>query len=187
MDKLKTYFTSIGFDHSTSEKVAERFQYKTFNKGDYFVTEGKTTLQVGFVADGQFQYYATTMQGEEKTTYIALQNSFIASLLSYLTETPARENIRALTNATLWTIDKKNVLNLQNEIPAFKNFYVQLLEWQLCCIDKSRFDFITLPAEQRYKKLLKEEPALLQQVPLQYLASMLGITPRHLSRLRKKM
>lgn len=187
MDKLDTYFANIGFNNSTSEKVAERFQQKIFNKGDYFVTEGKTTLQIGFVADGQFQYYATTTQGEEKTTYIALQNSFIASLLSYLTETPARENIRALTNATLWTIDKKNIIDLQNEIPEFKNFYIQLVEWQLCCIDKSKFDFITLTAEQRYEKLLKEEPELLQQVPLQYLASMLGITPRHLSRLRKNV
>lgn len=44
-----------------------------------------------------------------------------------------------------------------------------------------------LSAEQRYEKLLKDEPELLQQVPLQYIASMLGITPRHLSRLRNKM
>lgn len=186
MDKLKAYFNNIGFDNLTSEKVAEHFYQKTFNKGDLFVTEGKTALQIGFVTDGQFQYYATTTQGEEKTTYIALQNSFVASLLSYLTETPARENIRALTNATLWIINKQDVLDLQNKIPEFQNFYIQLVEWQLCCIDKSKFDFITLTAEQRYDKLLKEEPELLRQIPLQYIASMLGITPRHLSRLRKK-
>lgn len=73
----------------------------------------KTTLQISFVADGQFQYFAITAQGEEKTTYIALQNSFVASLLSYLTEMPARENIRALTNATLWIIDKKDVIGIK--------------------------------------------------------------------------
>ena len=115
MDKLKTYFTNIGFDNLTSQKVAERFRQKTFNKGDYFVTAGKTALQIGFIADGQFQYYATTTEGEEKTTYIALQNSFIASLLSYLTETPARENIRALTKVSLTLL-----LSLPNN--ATKNY-----------------------------------------------------------------
>jgi CRP-like cAMP-binding protein len=108
----------------------------------------------------------------------------VASLLSYITETPARENIRALTNSVLWVIQKNDVVELQNQIPKFKDFYIKLIEWQICCIDKAKFDLITLTAEQRYQKVITEEPELLQQVPLQYIASMLGITPRHLSRLR---
>jgi hypothetical protein len=32
--------------------------------------------------------------------------------------------------------------------------------------------------------MLRQEPHLLQQIPLQHLASMLGVTPRHLSRIR---
>jgi hypothetical protein len=51
-------------------------------------------------------------------------------------------------------------------------------------MDETRSNFITLTAEERYAVLMKDEPALLQQVPLQYLASLLGITPRHLSRIR---
>jgi hypothetical protein len=70
------------------------------------------------------------------------------------------------------------------DIPALKDFYIGLLEWQIGCIDNSRFDLITLNAEQRYQKLLEEEPELLQRIPLQYLASILGVTPRHLSRIR---
>jgi hypothetical protein len=62
-----------------------------------------------------------------------------------------------------------------------------MLEWQICCIDKGKIDLITLSAEDRYAKMMKEEPEILQQVPLQYIASMMGMTPRHLSRLRGKM
>jgi CRP-like cAMP-binding protein len=149
------------------------------------VKEGSVSTQIGFIEMGQFQYYSITEKGEEKTTYVSLSNTFVASLLTYLTETPARENIRALAKSILWVIDKKDIIELQNHIPSFKDFYIKLIEYQLCCIDNSRLDFITLTAEQRYEKFLKEEPELLQQVPLQYIASMLGITPRHLSRLRK--
>jgi CRP/FNR family transcriptional regulator, anaerobic regulatory protein len=187
MEKLKAYFQSVGFDDNETGLVASKFKQIQLEKGDYFVREGKASLRLGFIETGQLQYYSINELGEEKTTYISLPNTFVASLLAYLTNTPARENIRALTNATIWVIDKKEVLALQELVPVFKDFYLKLLEWQICCIDKAKFDLITLTAEQRYEKVLHEEPELLQQVPLQYIASMLGITPRHLSRLRKKM
>jgi CRP-like cAMP-binding protein len=187
METIKSYFRQAGFDDREVDAIVGRFTKQLLDKGGYFVTEGKMSSQMGFIEVGQFQYYSITENGEERTTYISLSNTFVASLLTYLTETPARENIKALTQSTLWVVDKKDVVSLQNEIPAFKDFYIKLIEWQICCIDKAKFDLITLTAEQRYEKVLREEPELLKQVPLQYIASMLGITPRHLSRLRKNI
>ena len=40
-------------------------------------------------------------------------------------------------------------------------------------------------AQERYEKTIKETPELILNIPLQYTASFLGITPQHLSRLRK--
>lgn len=186
MEKLKSYFQRVGFDETDSEKIACRFKCVRFDKNEFFVKVGKTSTQIGFIEVGQFQYYSITSQGEERTTYISLENNFLASLLSYLNEIPALENIKAISNATLWVIDKKNVIDLQSQLPKFKDFYIKLIEHQICCIDKSRLELITLTAEQRYEKVLKDEPELLQKAPLQFIASMLGITPRHLSRLRAK-
>ncbi|MCH5685845.1 hypothetical protein LWM68_17290 [Niabella sp. W65] len=42
-------------------------------------------------------------------------------------------------------------------------------------------------AETRYLKLLAEQPHLIQQIPLKYLASYIGITPQALSRIRKRI
>jgi CRP/FNR family transcriptional regulator, anaerobic regulatory protein len=42
-----------------------------------------------------------------------------------------------------------------------------------------------LTAEQRYQKFESNNPNILQNVPLSYIASYLGITQRHLSRIRK--
>lgn len=187
MELLQSYFLNAGFDTAETDTITGNFHLKLFDKGDSFVTEGKTSLQMGFIETGLFQYCSITDQGEERTTYISFPNTFVASLLTYLTETPSRESIRALTQSKLWVIHKQDVLSLQNTIPRFKDFYIQLIEWQVCCIDKSKFDLILLTAEQRYEKLLNEEPEVLQQVPLQYIASMLGITPRHLSRLRNRI
>jgi CRP/FNR family transcriptional regulator, anaerobic regulatory protein len=44
-----------------------------------------------------------------------------------------------------------------------------------------------MTAEERYKKLFDSNRELFNQVPLQYLASMLGMTPETFSRIRRKM
>ena len=144
-----------------------------------------TSTQLGFVESGMFQYYILN-QGAETTAYVATENTFIASLLGYFSEMPAQENIRALVSGSVWLIDKSAITALINEIPKFKDFYITILEWHICAIDNSRNDLIRLSAEQRYEKMFQQEPHLLEHIPLQYLASILGITPRHLSRIRKK-
>jgi hypothetical protein len=45
--------------------------------------------------------------------------------------------------------------------------------------------FQKLSGAQRYEELYKNHQKYLQLIPLQYLASYLGVTPRHLSRIRK--
>lgn len=186
MQSIQSFFQGVGFNQLQAETVVSFFKSQELKKGDYFVQEGRVSQSLAFVEEGQLQYFSIDTKGEERTTYISLPNTFVASLLSFLNELPARENIRALSPTRLWVINKSALSQLQREIAGFKDFYIGLLEWQICCIDKGKFDLITLTAEERYEKLLQEEPELLQQVPLQYIASMLAITPRHLSRLRAK-
>lgn len=186
MQHLLQYFQSLGFDFESANRIVTCFSPVSLAKGDYFVEAGKTSKALAFVESGQLQYYAIDAGGNEKTTYISLPNTFAASLLSFLNEVPAREYIRAISPARIWTISRHDLIGLKDEVPGFKDFYIGLLEWQICCIDKGKFDLITLTADQRYEKMIREEPELLQQVPLQYIASMLAITPRHLSRLRAK-
>jgi hypothetical protein len=45
----------------------------------------------------------------------------------------------------------------------------------------------TETAENRYQKMLVEEPELVQRIPLKHLASYFGIAPQSLSRIRKKL
>jgi CRP/FNR family transcriptional regulator, anaerobic regulatory protein len=125
--------------------------------------------------------------GEEKTSYVSIENTWLASLLSFISQTPSLENIRAITDGSIFLISKANLKILIDEVPDFKDFYIGLLEASICGIDSSRQNLIFHTAEQRYEKLMKEEPFLLQQIPLQYLASMLGVTPRHLSRIRSNI
>lgn len=186
MLKVKTYFETIGFTGDDLEKILNAFELHSFKKNDFVVEEGKTSRYMGFVESGMFQYYVI-QDGEERTNYVSIENTFFASVLSFISEAPSLENVKALVDGSISMISKTNLKMLLNEIPAFKDFYIGLLEASLCGIDASRYDLIVLTAEQRYEKMLTNEPHFLQQIPLQHLASMLGVTPRHLSRIRSKI
>jgi len=183
---LASFFSGQGLTVDEAEQVAEKFVLKKISKGDFFVQEGKTSRHLGFVQKGFLQYYVN-IDGEEKTTYSAGEHQFVASLVSFLKEVPARENIRAVIDTELWVIEKGDFGLLQENLPSLKRFYIGLLEWQICCIDESRLDAIMLTAQERYLKMLEKEPSLIRQIPLQYLSSILGITPRHLSRIRSNI
>ncbi|NDI99086.1 Crp/Fnr family transcriptional regulator [Flavobacterium sp. LaA7.5] len=187
MDKLYYYFIQSGFSEHEASIICDSFTGLSIKKNNFFVEEGKISLHLAFIESGIFQYYVACLDGVNRTTYVAHENNFLASLLSFLNEIPSREYIKAMTDATLYVIDKKNLQQLLSEIDNFKHFYIRLLEWQLVCIDKSRLDLLLLSPEQRYENIMRDEPHLLEKIPLNYLASMLGITPRHLTRIRKKV
>jgi CRP/FNR family transcriptional regulator, anaerobic regulatory protein len=186
MEKLANYFGQMGFEGDNLKRIVDSFSLQAFEKNDFVVEYGKASKYIGFINSGMFQYYVLK-DGEERTHYVNIENTWFASLLSFISETPSQENIRALTNGSIYLIGKTSLKKLVSEVPGFNAFYIGLLEQSICGIDASRFDLIILTAEERYEKMLKSEPLLLQQIPLQYLASMLGVTPRHLSRIRNSI
>lgn len=186
MEKLKNYLSAVGFEGESLDKILNAFTLKTFKKNEYVVEEGKTSKHIGFVESGMFQYFVVK-DGEEKTSYVSIENTWLASVLSFIGESPSMENIKAITDGSISLISKTNLKKVVNEVPGFKDFYIGLLEASICGIDASRHDLIVLTADQRYAKMLKKEPHLLQHIPLQHLASMLGVTPRHLSRIRNNI
>jgi len=52
---------------------------------------------------------------------------------------------------------------------------------------KQFFSFIKDTPAQRYINLLKEKPQIVQRIPQHYIASYLGITSVHLSRIKNKL
>ena len=186
MEQLLAHFLGKGIPESELLQITAAFKFKKISKGDYFAEEGKTSKYLAFITKGLFQYFYLK-DGKEITTYVTGENSFLLSLHSFFKQQPGKENVRALADAELWQIHYSDLEKLKTESDAFKTFYIGALENLVMCMDETRSNLIILTAEKRYALLLKEEPALLQQIPLQYLASILGVTPRHLSRIRNNI
>jgi CRP-like cAMP-binding protein len=193
MEAIKTdfhlYLQTIINDASLESYIPEilhAFTPLKLRKNEFLAQKGKVCTLFCYIQSGVLQH-AIEIDDEEKTTYLGLRNSCTAALKSFLQQTPSRKSIKALSDCLLLSIDLQTFKNLVKNNPAFHQFYFNLIERQIFLIDDYRIDLLTLTPEERYKKLLENEPTLLLEVPLHYLASFLGISKRHMTRIRKNI
>ncbi|MFC4816127.1 MULTISPECIES: Crp/Fnr family transcriptional regulator [unclassified Flavobacterium] len=190
MQTTKITHTLSSFFDGTNTLSIERFKGNfsplLLKKNDYLVKEGEICPYFCFVEEGILQH-SILVEEEEKTTYLALKKTITSSLKSFLFEEISRKNIKALTDTRLMVINLHDFKILRDQNEEFHRFYYDLIEKQICLIDDYRIDLLTLTPEERYQKLLQNEPTLLKEIPLHYLASFLGISSRHMSRIRKNI
>ena len=187
-NKLENYLKKI-MDNLSLElyipSIIEQFTKLHLDKNQFLVEKGKVCSYFCYIEEGVLQH-SINIQGEEKTTYLALENTVTAALKSFKQKVTSRKSIKALCDSNLWVIDLNKFHDLMVNNPGFQRFYHNLIENQIFLIDDYRINLLTLSPEERYNELLKNNPNLLQQIPLHYLASFLGISSRHMSRIRKK-
>jgi len=167
-------------------EILEAFSFLDLKKNAFFVKEGNICKYFCFIESGILQH-SISILGEEKTTYIALKNTLTSALNSFKNKIPSKKNIKALSNCKLLIITHDNFKDLLKRNKSFHRFYYNLIENQIFLIDDHRIDLLTLTPEERYQNLINSEPTLLKEVPLHYLASFLGISTRHMSRIRKNI
>jgi CRP-like cAMP-binding protein len=100
---------------------------------------------------------------------------------------PSRFNIQALTDTRLFSIDHEEYLAMGKLIPKWHEFEKLFMGKCFVMLENRVFDLISLSAEERYHKLFDQNREIFNQVPVQFLASMLGMTPETFSRIRRKM
>jgi CRP/FNR family transcriptional regulator, anaerobic regulatory protein len=79
------------------------------------------------------------------------------------------------------------MVTLIDKSENFKKFSLIIFEQAIASGSKRADELATLNAEQRYIKLLEQQPEILQNIPIQYIASYLGIKPQSLSRIRRQI
>lgn len=159
----------------------------TLKKGQLLLDVGQRCQHVAFVKSGMLRICYPNDKGEDTTCYFALPEEFVTSYSSFTTGKPSTEKIEAILPTESYLISKKDLDMLYQKIPTTQALGRKSAENVAIFMEKRLGLFQNHSADERYAYLMEHSPVLIQTVPLQYLASFLGITPQHLSRLRKKM
>ena len=185
---IKNYLKS--FNILTNEEIENFVQLctkKDLKKADYFIREGETCKDVAFVLAGTLRSYYVTEKGEEITYCITFPNNLITAYSSFITGQSTPENIQAISAVEIMVVRKDTIDDLALKNPNWVKFLKVVAEQQYVELEKRIFQLQKNNAAQRYEDLIKNQPKYIQNIPLQYLSSYLGITQRHLSRIRKEI
>lgn len=169
------------------EKGLSLFQPKRYLKNEYLIQEGRTCDWIAFIQSGIVRNFYTSSKAEEVTYCMTFQNHFISAYSSFISGEKTFENIHALTDLEVWIISKKDYQDLIQSSMQWLRFSNYFAEQSYILMEKRLLGLQMESADKRYAELLKNQPEILRNIPLKYIASYLGITQRHLSRLRSKI
>lgn len=176
------------------ELSEEEFEYaktlfipKKLKKKRILIEAGEICKYTVFVEKGLLRSFKADDKGNEYILQFALEGWWTADLYSFLTNEPTPYNIEALEDSELLLITKPSWDLLLEKVPAFERYFRVLIQNNLINTQRRLMSSFTETAEEKYLKLLKEFPDILQRVPQHMIASYLGITRETLSRTRSQI
>lgn len=172
----------------------EEFEYaktlfipKKLKKKRILIEAGEICKYTVFVEKGLLRSFKADDKGNEYILQFALSGWWTADLYSFLTNEPTLYNIEALEDSELLMITKPSWDLLLEKVPAFERYFRVLIQNNLINTQRRLMSSFTETAEEKYLKLLREFPDILQRVPQHMIASYLGITRETLSRTRNQI
>jgi len=185
---MKAFFQQFGLLTAAELNQVDHFLTKRLlKKGEFLIQEGKICDEVVFVKSGILRSFYYSDKAEEITYCLTFPDNVMTAFSSLITGNPTEESIQALTDVEVIVINKQSLEKLYQSGNGWLKLGKHLTELQYIGLENRIFGYQKYSAKKRYEELLNNQAEFIQKIPVQYLASYLNITPRHLSRLRKEI
>ncbi len=185
-DKLITTFNSIcSLSNEENNAILDILSEKHLKKGEFWMKEGVSNHNIVFIQSGYLRKFYLN-EGNEITDSFYFENEFCADLPSILSRHQPSSNVISMEPTDLTVIPFDKFEKLCSKYYAFEHIYRVLLEYTFLRFYKRTRSFIEQTPKERYEAIEKDEPKILQKVNQYHIASYIGVSYQHLSRLRGK-
>jgi CRP-like cAMP-binding protein len=151
--------------------------------------EGEISKKLFIIEKGCLRVWFNN-NGKDLTTQFFFENQSVASIESFIKKLPSPVFIETIEPSVLWWIHKSDVdiiLEEIKEIPELRDQLINRLFQRTFDYIHHFVSFIKDSPAQRYLNLTEENPQIIQRVPQHYIASYLGVSTVHLSRIKSKL
>jgi CRP/FNR family transcriptional regulator, anaerobic regulatory protein len=168
------------------EWLVQNLSVLHIEKDSIILSEGEICKCLWVVLKGvirAFHYVGET----EVMSRLMKPHHIIISVESFYTQTPAFESLQAVQPAVLACLHYQQLDALYQQFPSFNYTGRRLTEHYLFLTERRLYLLRKQKAIDKYKFFLEEYPGLINEIPLKYIASFLGINGETLSRVRNKI
>lgn len=184
---LKNIGTQSKLSELDIELCEKYFERVLFPKNKTIEEAGKVPQYLYYIVLGFMRLFYYDENGDEVTIHINCPHGFFTSFSNFSHQTKSNVNTECITDCELLRITKPDFDMLMQQSLTWKNYSILVLGDSMAYNENRAKDLAILTAEQRYLKLMDSYPDMVQNVPLQYIASFLGMKPESLSRIRRRI
>ncbi|WP_225859753.1 MULTISPECIES: Crp/Fnr family transcriptional regulator [Chitinophaga] len=151
--------------------------------------ENETSKKMYLIEKGCIRVWFNN-DGKEITSQFFFENETVGSIESFMKNIPSPTNIETIEPSILWWIHKDDldiILSEIKEIPHLRDMFINKIFERTFDYMKYFITTIKDTPQQRYLNLMKERPQVIKRIPQHYIASYLGISTVHLSRIKNKL
>lgn len=188
-DKLKQTLNSYYLINPiTWDEFKKICTIKEIKKGDYAFDLYSKVNEISFVYKGLFRTFSLNEKGEEFTKNFFWETRFYGPMVSLLTNSEIDSSVQALENSIVVNINHDKYRELLYKYEDLKMYHILYLEkhW-IMQKDNNTYSLVLEDAKKRYERFLKDFEHIIPRLSQYHIASYLGISPTHLSRIRKKL
>ena len=186
MIDLKEFVSRLNISEELSGVFMEMGEIVNLKRKEYFVRQGEPCRYLGAVLDGQFRFSHCDAEGEERTIGFNT-NGFATEYHAFLNHVPAKYSIQAISEVVVYRMTYQQVIDFYEYNMESQRFGRHIAEQLFLCRDELVFSFRCDTPEERYKKLLKVADHSINKLTLKDVASLIGVTPETVSRIRRKL
>ena len=165
--------------------IVESAVIQNFKKGTLLLKEGDRANECYLILKGCIRSYVMK-DGEEKTIEFYTEEQYV-SPPNFGKTIPSELYLECIEDTVAVIGTPESEVEMFGKYPELVSSSLIMAEETMANYYSSFTDFKTASAEERYLKLQKERPDLIQRVPQYQLASYLGVQPESLSRIRKRL
>lgn len=154
-------------------------------KKQFLMREGESSNECYFVSNGLLRNLIIDQFGCEITTYFVPKNNFVMDYTSFLLETPSLFSIQAIQDSTIVILNRNAINTIHEKVHNGNKLGRLLAESQFIRFIENHNSLYRHTLAEKYRVLNIQIPGIHSLVPQQMIASYLGITRVHLSRLKR--